>query len=115
MKKVNFVLITLACFVFIAFASSAIAKVEGLVVYLSFDDGSDKVIKDLSGVGHDGENHGAKSVEGMFGKALQFGGVDTWVTVEDAPDLYFGAKDSLTAMVWAKIIGAPTGQGNLLA
>jgi hypothetical protein len=118
MKKANFVLITLACFVFIAFASSAyaVAKVEGLVLYLSFDDGSDKVIKDLSGVGHDGENHGAKPVEGIFGKALQFGGVDTWVTVEDAPDLNFGAEDSLTAMVWAKIIGAPpTGQGNLLA
>jgi hypothetical protein len=110
-------LVILSCFVFIAFASSAyaVAKVEGLVVYLSFDDGSDKVIKDLSGVGHDGENHGAKSVEGKFGKALQFGGVDTWVTVEDAPDLNFGAEDSLTAMVWAKIIGAPTGQGNLLA
>jgi hypothetical protein len=69
MKKVNFVLITLACFVFIAFAFStnAVAKVEGLVMYLSFDDGSDKVIKDLSGAGHNGENHGAKAVDGKFG------------------------------------------------
>ncbi|MEK7399479.1 MAG: LamG domain-containing protein [Candidatus Poribacteria bacterium] len=117
MKKVNFVLIILACFVFItfAFSTNAVAKVEGLVVYLSFDDGSDKVIKDLSGAGHNGENHGAKAVDGKFGKALQFGGVDTWVTIGDAPDLNFGAKDSLTAMVWAKIVGAPSGQGNLLA
>jgi len=116
-SKIVFMLIILSCFVFITFISStyAVAKVEGLVVYLSFDDGSDKIIKDLSGVGHNGENHGAKPVDGNFGKALQFGGVDTWVTVADAPDLNFGPKDSLTAMCWARILGAPTGQGNLLA
>jgi hypothetical protein len=92
----------------------AIAKVEGLVLYLSFDD-DDKVIKDLSGNGHDGENHGAKSVEGKFGKALEFNGLTTWVTVPDTPDLNFKAKESFTAMVWANIVGAPSGQGNLLA
>jgi len=92
----------------------AIAKVDGLVLYLSFDD-NDKVIKDLSGMGNNGENHGAKSVEGKFGKALEFNGLTTWVTVPDTPDLNFKAKESFTAMVWAKIVGAPSGQGNLLA
>jgi len=117
MKTINFVLGVLLCFMFVIFpfSKNAFGKLEGLVLYLSFDDDSGKVIKDLSGLGHKGENHGAKSVEGKFGKALQFGGVDTWVTVDDVPDLNFGPKDSLTAMVWAKILGAPSGQGNLLA
>ena len=119
MKKLSKSFLTLVIsltFVLLIFSSSAyaIAKVEGLVLYLSFDEG-DKVIEDLSGTGHDAENHGAKSVEGKYGSALEFGGVDTWVIVPDAPDLNFGPDESLTAMVWAKVVGAPSGQGNLLA
>lgn len=115
MKIINFVLGVLFCLMIFSYSINAFAKLEGLVLYLSFDEDGGKVIKDLSGAGHKAENHGAKSVEGKFGKALQFSGVDTWVTVEDAPDLNFAAKESLTAMVWAKILGAPSGQGNLLA
>jgi len=88
---------------------------EGLVLYLSFDEGSGKVIKDLSDNGNDGENHGAKWVEGKYGKALEYSGVDSWITVPDTPALNFGPKDSLTAHCWGKITGPPSGQGNLLA
>ncbi len=90
-------------------------KSENLVLYLSFDDVSKDIIKDLSGNGNDGTNHGAKPAEGKYGKALQFSGTTTWVTVESVPELNYGPKESLTAMCWAKITGAPSGQGNLLA
>jgi len=88
---------------------------EGLVLYLSFDDGADDVIEDLSGNGNDGENHGAKPVEGKHGMALEYEGTTTWVTVPDTPDLNFGPGESLTAACWARVIGPPSGQGNLLA
>jgi len=115
-SKVLFLLISAICFIYLVSIPSvyAMAKIEGLVLYLSFDV-DDKVIEDLSGNGHDGENHGAKSVEGKYGNALEFNGVTTWVTVEDAPDLNFAKGESLTAMCWGKILGAPSGQGNLLA
>lgn len=85
------------------------------MLYLSFDDDSKDIIKDMSGNGNDGKNHGAQPVEGKYGKALQFSGTTTWVTVESVPELNFGPKESLTAICWAKITGAPLGQGNLLA
>ncbi|MBM3237136.1 LamG domain-containing protein [Candidatus Poribacteria bacterium] len=97
-------------------AVSGYSKIpEGLVLYLSFDEGSGKVIKDLSDNGNDGENHGAKWVEGKYSKALEYSGVDSWITVPDTPALNFGPKDSLTAQCWGKITGPPSGQGNLLA
>lgn len=110
-SKVVFILMVVLC---LLYSASAMAKMEGLVVYLSFDE-DNKILEDLSGNGHDGENNGAKSVAGKYGKALEFNGVSTWVTVPDAPDLNFGPKGSLTAMCWAKIVGPPSGQGNLLA
>jgi len=119
MSKIVFLLVLVICLsVYILLpvhANSFLARSEGLILYLSFDEGGDKVIKDLSGNGHDGENHGAKPVEGKYGKALEYSGVDTWIIVPDAPDLNFGPKDSLTAICWVKILGAPSGQGNLLA
>ncbi len=88
---------------------------EGLVLYLSFDDLDGDVIEDLSGNGNNGENHGATPVEGKHGMALEYEGITTWVIVPDTPDLNFGPDDSLTAICWARVIGPPSGQGNLLA
>jgi hypothetical protein len=100
----------------ILLASLGYAKIpEELVLYLSFDEGSGKVIKDLSENGNDAENHGAEWVDGKYGKALEYSGVDSWITVPDTPQLNFGPKESLTAQCWGKITGAPSGQGNLLA
>jgi hypothetical protein len=88
---------------------------EGLVLYLSFDDDTNDVIEDLSGNGNDGENHGAIPVEGIHGMALEYQGLDTWITVPDTPDLNFGEGESLTALCWVKTLGPPSGQGNFLA
>jgi len=90
-------------------------KDETLVLYLNFDEGAGKVLKDLSGNKNDGENHGAKWVTGKYGKALEYSGTSSWVTVPDSPLLNFGDKDSFTAECWARVTGAPSGQGNFLA
>ncbi len=86
-----------------------------LVLYLSFDDDSSDVIEDLSGNGNHGENHDAQPVEGIHGMALEYSGATTWVSVADAPDLNFGEGEAFTAICWAKTMGPPSGQGNILA
>ncbi len=58
--------------------ASAVDLERGLVAYYSFDDCS---AKDLSGNGNDGIIYGAKCVDGKFGKALSFDGVNDYVRV----------------------------------
>jgi len=52
---------------------------EGLVAEWHFDEGSGNVVKDSSGNGNDGVIYGATWVEGKYGKALSFDGVDDYV------------------------------------
>jgi len=52
---------------------------DGLVAEWCFDEGSGSVLKDSSGNGNDGMIYGATWVEGMYGNALSFGGVDDYV------------------------------------
>ena len=49
---------------------------EGLVAEWHFDEGAGSVVEDSSGNGNDGVIYGATWVEGKFGKALSFDGVD---------------------------------------
>ena len=53
---------------------------------------------DSSDNGNDGTIHGAKLVDGMFGKALEFDGTDDWVEVPHAESLGFpeGTSFSIT-------------------
>ena len=52
------------------------AEVEGLLLYLPFDEGDGAEAKDLSGNNFNGELNGPQWVTGMFGKALEFDGDD---------------------------------------
>ena len=54
---------------------------EGLVAEWHFDEGSGSVLKDSSGNGNDGVIYGATWVEGKYGKALSFDGVDDYVSL----------------------------------
>lgn len=96
-------------------ASSNAKKDESLVLYLTCDEGTGKVLKDLSGNKNEGENHGAKWVTGKYGEALEYSGTSSWITVPDSPLLNFGPKDSFTAECWIKVTGEASGQGNFLA
>jgi|LGVD01.1.fsa_nt_gb hypothetical protein len=58
---------------------------DGLVAEWHFDEGS----------GNDGAIYGAKWVEGKFGKALEFDGVDDYVKVPDDDSL-----DVTTLFLW---------------
>ena len=77
--------------------ASAVDLERGLVAYYSFDDCS---AKDLSGNGNDGIIYGAKCVDGKFGKALRFDGVDDKVNCGNAALL--SITDKITLEVWIK-------------
>ena len=53
----------------------------GLVLYLTGNAGAGKIMHDCSPMGNNGRIYGATWVEGKFGKALKFDGVDDYVNV----------------------------------
>lgn len=76
-------------------------KEEGLVLYLSFDEGGGTVAKDLSGNGYDGKVNKAEYVDGKVGKALQFTmGKSTFVEVPSQNA--FNIIDAVTLAAWIK-------------
>jgi len=75
---------------------SAVDLERGLVAYYSFDDCS---AKDLSGNGNDGIIYGAKCVDGKFGKALSFDGVNDYVKIRD---LVPYITNDWTLIAWVK-------------
>jgi len=87
--------------------ASAVDLERGLVAYYSFDDCS---AKDLSGNGNDGIIYGAKCVDGKFGKALRFDGVDDYVRVYNSASL---GLSEFSLEVWFKRLGdgVSTGSG----
>lgn len=69
-----------------------------IVALWLFDEGNGDVAKDSSGNGHDGNlTNGPKWVEGKFGKALEFDGVDDYVDPGVFPITY---NNAFTAMIW---------------
>lgn len=78
-------LITTAVVIFLSVWLSSFSKavkLESLLLYLPFDEGSGNEAKDLSGNGFNGTLHGPKWVDGKFNKALEFDGKDNYVSVE---------------------------------
>ena len=70
---------------------------EGLVSVWRFDEGKGDVAHD-SISNNDGDIDGAEWVEGKFGMALDFDGIDDGVTVPDHPSLQL--PDALTVACW---------------
>ncbi len=87
----------IVCFCFISLVN---ASDEGLVAYYSFDDGSGNVLHDLSGNGNDGTIYGAKWVEGKYGKALEFDGINDYVEIPN--DNALDITNKLTVEAWVK-------------
>jgi len=104
MNKMFFVPLTIALVLLIG--SFAQAQDEGLLLYLSFDEGAGKAVKDSSGNGNDGElNGGTEWVDGADGKALSFNGSDSFVEV--AYDDMFNLNTGFTLAAWVKPAVAP--------
>jgi hypothetical protein len=72
-----------------------------LVALWAFDEGEGKVLKDVTGNGHDGNFVGSpKWVEGKYGTALEFNGTSDYVEVPDADGL--DVTQNLTWAAWFK-------------
>jgi hypothetical protein len=71
--------------------------IDGLVGAWKFDEGSGNIAYDSSGNNNHGTIYGATWVDGKFGKALQFDGIDDYVEVLDSPSLN---PTSITITLW---------------
>ena len=78
-----------------------------------FDEGKGGTAADSSENGNDGEIHGAKWVDGKFGKALEFDGASNWVEVPHSNTVGFKAGISFTITCYFKgtrVAGALVGK-----
>jgi archaellum component FlaF (FlaF/FlaG flagellin family) len=76
---------------------------EGLVLYLPFDEGSGTTAYDLSGYGNDGTLvNGPVWVDGIFGKALSFDGVDDYVGTRSLTQFFSTVHGPSTLVMWFK-------------
>lgn len=74
--------------------------VTGLVANWRFDEGSGNIAHDETANNNDGTIYGATWVDGIFGKALKFDGVDDYVRVAESST--FKPTNSLTITAWIK-------------
>ena len=82
--------------------SLAAPGIDALAGYWSFDEGKGDIAKDDSGNGNDGVlTGGPKWVEGKFGNALEFDGVDDYVEVPKMAGI--AAFDAGTIELWVKL------------
>jgi len=72
---------------------------KGLIAYYSFDEGNGETLHDLSGNNHDGTIFEGSWVDGISGKALEFNGIDAYVSL---PSSTLGNWNSLTYSFWVK-------------
>ncbi|MGH2797258.1 MAG: LamG-like jellyroll fold domain-containing protein, partial [Thermoleophilaceae bacterium] len=88
------------------YEASDATPVPGLVAAYSFDIGAGTLVRDASGHGNDGTISGALwSSAGKYGSALSFNGVNSWVTVPDAPSLDLTSGMTLEAWVRPAVLG----------
>ena len=73
---------------------------QGLIAYYNFDEGTGEILHDQSGNNHDGTIHGVTWITGISGNALEFNGIDNYVSL---PVSTLGNWDELTYSAWIKI------------
>jgi hypothetical protein len=76
------------------------AGAPGLVAAYSFNEGSGTNVNDASGNARNGTIRGAQFAVGKSGKALQFDGVDDWVTVTDVTNSPLDLTTGMTVSAW---------------
>jgi hypothetical protein len=74
---------------------------DTMVLCLSFDNDQGGIVKDSSMYALDGRSQGVNWVDGKFGKAAEFNGVDSFVEVADSKQLLL--LNGGTFMAWANI------------
>ena len=101
--------------IFLLIALPSLAKIDpdNITGMWLFNEGKGNTATDGSGNGNDGEIHGAKWVDGKFGKALEFNGTDNWVEVPHSNTVGFKAGVSFTITLHfkgPKVAGALVGK-----
>ena len=101
--------------IFLLIALPSLAKIDpdNITGMWLFNEGKGNIATDGSGNGNDGEIHGAKWVDGKFGKALEFNGTDNWVEVPHSNTVGFKAGVSFTITLHfkgPKVAGALVGK-----
>jgi hypothetical protein len=93
------------------FLGTAVPSAQEVVGYWQFEEGSGKKIKDTSEIGNDGFLVGdCKWVEGKFGKGLQVGDSEAYVSVPDNQSLQ--VTDAITMAGWTNVTsGCIIGKG----
>ena len=89
----------------------ASAAEKGLAAHYVFDERADGRIRDVSGRGHHGENHGAEFLDGASGRALHFQDGD-YVSLGDPPGLKF--DNSVSIVVWVYFTTVPRKDHSLI-
>lgn len=102
--KVKRIIFLLTSFLLITLLPSIFAEEpqisnQGLIARYSFDDGNGEILRDLSGNNLDGTIYGGIWVDGISGKALEFNGVNAYVSL---PPSTLGNWDSFTYAFWVK-------------
>jgi hypothetical protein len=76
------------------------AGAPGLVAAYSFNEGTGTAATDASGNARNGTIRGAQFAIGKFGNALQFDGVDDWVTIADVTNSPLDLTAGMTLSAW---------------
>ena len=82
-------------------ATAQASSDDGLVAEWHFDEGSGSAVADSSGNGNDGTIYGATWVDGKYGKALHFDGVNDYLDCGNDNSLKMGTN-SFTLEAWIK-------------
>jgi len=96
-----------------------------LVLYMPFEEGAGETTKDMSGKGNDGKFAGGIkwTVNGKIGKALEFNGIDSYVTIQSSDSLQPDDSDfTIEAWInadpasvdWARVVDKFYGTGYCL-
>jgi len=85
-------------------SATFIRVIDGLVGSWHLDEGSGDIAHDTSGNDYHGTIYGAKWVDGKFGKALEFDGVDDYVDLGPG-SRYNSANGAFEAWVLADVLG----------
>jgi PGF-CTERM protein/uncharacterized repeat protein (TIGR01451 family) len=87
-------------------SGSAMASSDEVLI-LHFDEGSGTIARDSSGSGNDGTIYGATWVDGKYGKALSFDGVDDYVQVPDSDSLDITGAITIEAWIFLREFKSP--------